>query len=232
VTYLYTYFLNIFCWFIWFGQIGEKVVVGRTPRGRPVPATAGFLHANLHMADILIDEVIRLCGMATPIFDDALKHVATHAHNYKHMGEGDRLDEEGPKILMLNAGSGLLPWALADAGAQVHVSGFLTFFFSSILHSFSFLFDARVFFSSFFSSPLKLGQVLIYWCVHNVCVFCMHCFILHLSKTLQAVEMNASLVKAAETLPRPHRGSVKFARANPKNSLTEGTEHVDVLVRT
>jgi len=90
------------------------------------------------MADILMNEVIRLC---------------------------DITETNQKRIMMLNAGSGLLPWALADAGAHV-----------------------------------------------------------------TAVETNAALIKAAEMLPTPQRGTLRFSRTNPKTCLASQDKSADVLV--
>ncbi len=76
------------------------------------------------MADILIDEVLRLASLAIPIPPSHVASLSCQAHSLSalgyRIGQGDV--PSTVRVLMLNAGSGLLPWALAEAGAQVVVS--------------------------------------------------------------------------------------------------------------
>ncbi|UCF69198.1 MAG: class I SAM-dependent RNA methyltransferase [Acidobacteriota bacterium] len=71
--------------------LGARSIVGKTPGGHPVAAAArGFLQAHLAAADRLADEVVRLSGAGA-----------------------------GVEIFELFAGTGLLSWRLAAAGAEV-----------------------------------------------------------------------------------------------------------------
>lgn len=71
--------------------LGPPFIRGRTPGGQPVATPArGFLQAHLEAADRLVETVVRLAGA----------------------GPGMRIAE-------LYAGSGLLGWGLAAAGAEV-----------------------------------------------------------------------------------------------------------------
>jgi len=71
--------------------LGERILVGTTPAGRPVAVAArGFLQANLAAADLMADEVAALARAAG-----------------------------GPRLIELYAGSGFLGSALAAAGARV-----------------------------------------------------------------------------------------------------------------
>jgi 23S rRNA (uracil1939-C5)-methyltransferase len=71
--------------------VGTRFLSGTTERGRPVAATAGgFLQANLHAAERLADELVRLTGIG-----------------------GAR------RCIELYAGTGLLGWRLAEQGADV-----------------------------------------------------------------------------------------------------------------
>ncbi|MBP7146723.1 MAG: class I SAM-dependent RNA methyltransferase [Acidobacteria bacterium] len=71
--------------------LGADHVLGRTPAGWPLAASArGFLQSNLAAADLLADEVARLCGAAP-----------------------------GQRVVELFAGSGLLGWRIAAGGADV-----------------------------------------------------------------------------------------------------------------
>ncbi len=71
--------------------VGAPWLSGRTPGGHPVvAATGGFLQANLAAADALCDVVVRAAAA-----------------------------DRGPRCLELHAGSGLLSWRLAAAGARV-----------------------------------------------------------------------------------------------------------------
>lgn len=71
--------------------LGPSFITGQTPGGQPVAAPArGFIQANLGAADVLTRQVVRLSGAAP-----------------------------GMRIAEVFAGSGLLSWAMAAAGAQV-----------------------------------------------------------------------------------------------------------------
>ncbi len=71
--------------------VGRRAIAGRTPAGHPIAAGArGFVQANLGAADVLADEVVRLVRPSP-----------------------------GMRVLELFAGTGLLGWRLAAAGADV-----------------------------------------------------------------------------------------------------------------